>query len=105
MVARVVRHDDLLAAAEDLAARVLRNDQWAVRSAKETIHGVIGRQLDDQLAYEALMGYSGAANATVPGSVPPGGAEATGATCHCGPSGCPAALYMRAHTPSVSSLP
>jgi enoyl-CoA hydratase/carnithine racemase len=67
MVSRVVPHDELMAAAEDLAARVLRNDSWAIRSAKETILGVIGRPLDDQLAYEALMGYSGAANPAVPG--------------------------------------
>jgi enoyl-CoA hydratase/carnithine racemase len=67
MVSRVVPHDDLMEAAEDLAARILRNDAWAVRSAKETILGVIGRPLDDQLAYEAFTGYSGAANPTVTG--------------------------------------
>jgi enoyl-CoA hydratase/carnithine racemase len=67
MVSRVVPHDGLMDAAEELAGRVLRNDQWAVRSAKETILGVIGQPLDDQLAYEALMGYSGAANPEVPG--------------------------------------
>jgi enoyl-CoA hydratase/carnithine racemase len=65
MVNRVVPHDELLPAAEDLAAKILRNDSWAVRSAKETIMGVIGRPLDDQLAYEAMTGYSGAANPTV----------------------------------------
>jgi hypothetical protein len=53
--------------AEKVAAQILRNDQWAVRSAKETILNVIGRPLDDQLAYEAFTGYSGAANATVSG--------------------------------------
>lgn len=65
MVARVVPHGELLAAAEETAARILRNDPWAIRSAKETIMGVIGRTLDDQLAYEAVMGYSGAANPAV----------------------------------------
>lgn len=65
MVSRVVPHDKLMETAEEYAAKVLRNDQWAVRSAKETILGVIGRHLDDQLAYEAYMGYTGAANPPV----------------------------------------
>ena len=65
LVSRVVDHDDLMDAAEDLAGRILRNDQWAVRSAKETILNVIGRPLDDQLTYEAMTGYSGAANPAV----------------------------------------
>jgi enoyl-CoA hydratase/carnithine racemase len=60
MVARVVPHDDLLAAAERTAAQILRNSQRAVRSAKETILDVIGRPLDDQLRIEALNGYSSA---------------------------------------------
>ncbi|MQA13617.1 MAG: enoyl-CoA hydratase/isomerase family protein [Pseudonocardiaceae bacterium] len=66
LVSTVVPHDELLDAAEDLAARVLRNDQWAIRSAKETILDVIGRPLDDQLALEAVYGYSGAANPAIP---------------------------------------
>jgi enoyl-CoA hydratase/carnithine racemase len=65
MVSRVVPHDKLMEAAEEMASKILRNDQWAVRSAKETILNVIGRPLDDQLAYEAFTGYSGASNPTV----------------------------------------
>ena len=57
MVSRVVAHDELLAAAEQVAASILRNSQVAVRSAKETILDVIGRPLDDQLRIEALNGY------------------------------------------------
>jgi enoyl-CoA hydratase/carnithine racemase len=58
LVARVVPHDSLMDAAEALAATILRNDQAAIRSAKETILDVIGRPLDDQLRLEALNGYS-----------------------------------------------
>jgi len=58
MVSRVVPHDQLMATAEDMAARILRNDRQAVESAKETIMDVIGRQLDDQLKIEALLGYA-----------------------------------------------
>jgi enoyl-CoA hydratase/carnithine racemase len=57
LVSRVVPHDDLLGAAEQVAASILRNSQAAVRSAKETILDVIGRPLDDQLRIEALNGY------------------------------------------------
>lgn len=67
LVSKVVPHDELLGAAEETAAIILRNDQWAVRSAKETILEVIGRPLDDQLAIEAVYGYSGAANPAIPG--------------------------------------
>ncbi len=65
MVSKVVPHEKLMEEAEAMAAKILRNDTWAVRSAKETILNVIGRPLDDQLAYEAFTGYSGAANPTV----------------------------------------
>ncbi|MEA1082123.1 enoyl-CoA hydratase/isomerase family protein [Marinobacter qingdaonensis] len=65
MVSKVVPQSELMATAEKVAASILRNDQWAVRSAKETILNVIGRPLDDQLAYEAFTGYSGAANPPV----------------------------------------
>lgn len=65
MVSRVVPHESLMAEAEKTAAAILRNDPWAIRSAKETILDVIGRPLDDQLAYEAMTGYSGAANPRV----------------------------------------
>lgn len=43
MVSKVVPHDELMGAAEDMAARILRNDRRAVESAKETIFEVIGR--------------------------------------------------------------
>jgi enoyl-CoA hydratase/carnithine racemase len=65
MVSRVVPHATLMDEAEKTAAAILRNDPWAIRSAKETILDVIGRPLDDQLAYEAMTGYSGAANPRV----------------------------------------
>jgi len=67
LVSKVVPLRALMAEAETVARQILRNDQWAVRSAKETILNVIGRPLDDQLAYEAFTGYSGAANPTVTG--------------------------------------
>jgi enoyl-CoA hydratase/carnithine racemase len=60
LVSRVVPHDELLPAAEQVARQILRNSQAAVRSAKETILDVIGRPLDDQLRIEALNGYSSA---------------------------------------------
>jgi enoyl-CoA hydratase/carnithine racemase len=58
LVSRVVPHDELMAAAEEVAAKILRNSQVAVRSAKETILDVIGRPLDDQLRIEALNAYA-----------------------------------------------
>lgn len=58
LVAAVVPHDQLLAHAELVAKQILRNDQDAVRSAKETILDMIGRDLDDQLRIEAMNGYS-----------------------------------------------
>jgi len=58
LVSRVVAHDELLDAAETVAASILRNSQTAVRSAKETILDVIGRPLDDQLRIEALNAYA-----------------------------------------------
>lgn len=58
MVSRVVPHDELMATAEDLVARILRNDRRAVESAKETIFEVIGRTLDEQLKVECLYGYA-----------------------------------------------
>jgi enoyl-CoA hydratase/carnithine racemase len=66
LVSRVVAHETLMEEAEKTAANILRNDAWAVRSAKETILNIIGRPLDDQLAYETFTGYSGAANPRVP---------------------------------------
>ncbi len=67
LVSRVVPHGELMAEAEKVAAQVLRNDTWAIRSAKETILDVIGRRLDDQLRIDCLNGYSGVANPTVRG--------------------------------------
>ena len=58
LVARVVPHEELIAAAERTAHAILRNSQVAVRSAKETILDVIGRPLDDQLRIEAINAYS-----------------------------------------------
>jgi enoyl-CoA hydratase/carnithine racemase len=58
LVSKVVPHDELMRTAEDVAAKILRNSQRAVRSAKETIMDVIGRPLDEQLKIEALNGYS-----------------------------------------------
>ena len=58
MVSRVVPHDELMVAAEDMVARILRNDRRAVESAKETIFEVIGRTLDEQLKIECLLGYA-----------------------------------------------
>lgn len=66
LVARVVPHDELLVAAEEVIASILRNDQFAIESAKETILEVIGRPLDDQLAIEAVTCYSGMSNAQIP---------------------------------------
>lgn len=58
LVSRVVPHEDLESATDDLVAKILRNDQKAMESAKETIFEVIGRPLDDQLKLEALLGYA-----------------------------------------------
>lgn len=65
LVSRVVAHDELMDAAEDTVARILRNDRAAVESAKATILEVIGRPLDDQLAIEAVNCYSGMGNPTI----------------------------------------
>lgn len=58
MVSKVVPHDELMPAAEDMVARILRNDRRAAESAKETIFEVIGRTLDEQLKVECLYGYA-----------------------------------------------
>jgi len=58
LVSRVVPGDQLIACAEDIVAKILRNDRRAVESAKETILEVIGRPLDDQLRLECLLGYA-----------------------------------------------
>jgi enoyl-CoA hydratase len=58
LVNRVVPHDQVMSTAEDIAAKILRNPQIAVESAKSTILEVIGHPLDDQLRLECLYGYS-----------------------------------------------
>lgn len=58
MVSKVVAHDDLIDAAQDIVARILRNDRRAVESAKETIFEVVGRTIDEQLKVECLFGYA-----------------------------------------------
>jgi enoyl-CoA hydratase/carnithine racemase len=58
LISRVVSRENLMDAANDLAARILRNDRRAVESAKETIFEVIGRTLDEQLKVECLYGYA-----------------------------------------------
>ena len=66
LVSKVVAHDELLDAAEATVASILRNDQTALESAKETILDVIGRPLDDQLAVEAVYGYALMGNPSIP---------------------------------------
>lgn len=65
LVSRVVAHDELMAAAEDTVAHIVRNDRAAVESAKATILEVIGRPFDDQLAVEAVMSYAGTGNPAI----------------------------------------
>jgi enoyl-CoA hydratase len=60
LVSSVVTPDDLPDAALAMAQTILRNGQKAVRSAKETILDVIGRDLDTALKLEAIYGYSSA---------------------------------------------
>jgi enoyl-CoA hydratase len=58
LVNRVVPRAELMATAEDIATKILRNPRIAVESAKETILDVVGRPLDDQLRIECLNSYS-----------------------------------------------
>jgi len=58
LVHKVVPHENLMAAAEEYAAMILKNGQQAIRSAKETILDIIGRPLDDALHLETINGYS-----------------------------------------------
>ena len=58
LVTKVVPHEQLLEEADLIARQILRNSQRAVRSAKETILDVIGKDLDDQLRLEAWNGYT-----------------------------------------------
>jgi enoyl-CoA hydratase/carnithine racemase len=57
-VTKVVAHEALMAEAERVARQILRNSQRAVRSAKETILDVVGKDLDDQLRTEAWNAYT-----------------------------------------------
>jgi enoyl-CoA hydratase/carnithine racemase len=68
MVNRVVPHDELEAQTDLLVATILRCDQAAIESAKETVLEIIGRPLHDQLRVEAMWGYALCAdNPTVAG--------------------------------------
>ena len=58
LVTKVVPHDELMEEAETVARQILRNSQRAVRSAKETILDVIGKDLDAQLRTEAWNAYT-----------------------------------------------
>ncbi|MFB9072718.1 enoyl-CoA hydratase/isomerase family protein [Citricoccus parietis] len=58
MVNRVVKPDELMEQTELLVQQILRCDQAAIRSAKETTLEVIGRTLHDQLRVEAMWGYA-----------------------------------------------
>lgn len=67
LVSKVVPHDQLMSTAAHVAQTILRNDQAAVRSAKQVILDMIGRPLDDQLYKEAIAAYTLMANnPTVP---------------------------------------
>jgi enoyl-CoA hydratase/carnithine racemase len=58
LVTKVVPHERLTEEAELVARQILRNSQRAVRSAKETILDVIGKELDAQLRTEAWNAYT-----------------------------------------------
>lgn len=66
MVSRVVPHEELAAQTDVLVQQILRCDQSAIESAKQTVFEVVGRTLHDQLRVEAVWGYAlCAANMTV----------------------------------------
>lgn len=54
----VVPDDQLMATAERYATMILNNSQQAIRSAKETVLDLVGRQLDDALRLETFNAYS-----------------------------------------------
>lgn len=58
LVTKVVPADQVRSTAESYARAILNNSQQAIRSAKETVMDVIGRQLEDALRLEAVNGYS-----------------------------------------------
>lgn len=68
MINAVVPHDELMTTVQLWVDSILRCDQTAIESAKETVHEVIGRPLHDQLRVEAMWGYAlCAGNPTVMG--------------------------------------
>lgn len=58
LVTKVVPADQVMAAAEEYARKILANSQQAVRSAKETLIDIMGRSMDDALRLETFNGYS-----------------------------------------------
>ena len=58
MINKVVPQEELMEETEALVQRILRCDQAAIESAKETTLEVIGRTLYDQLRVEAMWGYA-----------------------------------------------
>ena len=62
LVSKLVPHEKLMETAEAVAKAILRNDQAAVRSAKQVTLDMIGRNLDDQLYKEAYASYTLMAN-------------------------------------------
>lgn len=58
MVNKVVPADDLIDEVERVVQTILRCDQAAIRSAKETVLEIVGRPLHDQLRVEAMWGYA-----------------------------------------------
>lgn len=58
LVNRVVPAEQLMDTAESYARMILGNSQAAIRSAKETLHDIVGRSLDDALRLETLNAYS-----------------------------------------------
>ncbi len=58
LVNRVVPADEVMATAESYARMILNNSQRAIRSAKETLHDLVGRELDDALRLENLNAYA-----------------------------------------------
>ncbi len=58
LVSKVVPHDELISTAEHYAKMILNNSQRAVRSAKESVLDIMGRNLDDALRLETINSYS-----------------------------------------------
>jgi enoyl-CoA hydratase/carnithine racemase len=58
MINKVVPHDHLAQATDQIVQQILRCDPAAVASAKQTVLEVVGRPLPDQLRIEAVWGYA-----------------------------------------------